>query len=104
VADVYLTQFFHSRSIVGSQTAVTNFSHCNVADAEIDGARGETNRDRAVQLWRTAQERIVNEVCAIPVYEQLQLWAFRNTLDLGYRLQASLTLAPPLLHTTRFTR
>jgi peptide/nickel transport system substrate-binding protein len=104
VADVYLTQFFHSRSIVGSQTAVTNFSHCNVADAEIDGARGETNRDRAVQLWRTAQERIVNEVCAIPVYEQLQLWAFRNTLDLGYRLQASLNLAPPLLHTTRFTR
>ena len=32
VADIYLTQFFHGRSIVGSPTAVTNFSHCRVAD------------------------------------------------------------------------
>src|SRR6056297_1079773 len=31
VADVYLTQFFHSDSIVGTETAVTNFSHCAVA-------------------------------------------------------------------------
>ena len=32
VADVYLTQFFHSRSTVKTPTAVTNFSHCAVAD------------------------------------------------------------------------
>jgi peptide/nickel transport system substrate-binding protein len=104
VADVYLSQFFHSRSIVGTPTAVTNFSHCRVADAEIDGARGEADPQRAIQLWRTAQEKIVNEVCAFPVYEQLQLWAYRTTLDLGYELKASLNLAPPVLHTTRFTR
>ena len=35
IADVYLTQFFDSASIVGTPTAVTNFSHCNVADSEI---------------------------------------------------------------------
>lgn len=104
VADVYLTQFFHSRSIVGTPTAVTNFSHCRVADAEIDAARAETNPERAVQLWRTAQEKILNELCAFPVYEQLQLWAYRDTLDLGYELKASLNLAPPVLETTRFTR
>ncbi|WP_237214119.1 ABC transporter substrate-binding protein [Falsiroseomonas oryziterrae] len=104
VADVYLTQFFHSRSIVGTPTAVTNFSHCRVADQEIDAARSETDPRRAVELWRTAQEKIVNEVCAFPVFEQLQLWAYRTTLDLGYELKASLNLAPPLLHTTRFTR
>jgi peptide/nickel transport system substrate-binding protein len=104
VADVYLTQFFHSRSIVGTPTAVTNFSHCNVADAEIDQARGETDPQRAIALWRTAQEKIIREVCAFPIYEQLQLWAYRDTLDLGYELKASLNLAPPLLETTRFTR
>jgi len=104
VADVYLTQFFHSRSIVGTPTAVTNFSHCRVADAEIDAARGETDRDRAVALWREAQDKIVREVCAVPVYEQMQLWAYRTNLDLGYELKASLNLAPPLLETTHFTR
>lgn len=87
VADVYLTQFFHSRSIVGTPTAVTNFSHCRVADAEIDAARGETDRDRAIALWREAQVKIVREVCAVPVYEQMQLWAYRTNLDLGYELE-----------------
>src|SRR5678815_3607591 len=35
VADVYLTQFFDSRSTIGTPTAVTNFSHCSLADEEI---------------------------------------------------------------------
>jgi peptide/nickel transport system substrate-binding protein len=104
VADIYLTQFFHSRSIVQTPTAVTNFSHCRVADAEIDAARNETDPARRNALWRTAQEKIVAELCGIPVYEQLQLWAYRDTLDLGYELRAALNLAPPILHTTRFTR
>jgi peptide/nickel transport system substrate-binding protein len=104
VADIYLTQFFHSRSIVGTPTAVTNFSHCRVADSEIDAARREADAARRNQLWRTAQEKIVAEVCAVPVYEQLQLWAFRDTLELGYEPRAALNLAPPVLHTTRFAR
>jgi len=104
VADIYLTQFFHSRSIVGTPTAVTNFSHCRAADAEIDAARSEVDVAKRNVLWRTAQEKIVAEVCAVPVYEQMQLWAIRGSLDLGYELQAALNLAPPILHTTRFTR
>ena len=104
VADIYLTQFFHSRSIVLTPTAVTNFSHCGVADSEIDAARGEPDTARRDALWRTAQEKIVAEVCAIPLIEQLQLWAFRDTLHLGYELRAALNLAPPILHTTHFTR
>lgn len=104
VADVYLTQFFHSRSIVKAPTAVTNFSHCAVADAEIDQARAEPNKERQVELWKTAQERIIKEVCAVPVNEMMQLWAYRDSLDLGYELKASLNLGPPVLETTRFTR
>jgi peptide/nickel transport system substrate-binding protein len=104
VADVYLTQFFDSNSIVGSPTAVTNFSHCNVADAEIRGARSATDPAKQKELWKTAQEKIIKNVCAVPVYEQLQLWAWKDTLDLGYDLKGSLNLSPPITEKTHFTK
>ena len=47
IADVYLTQFYDSASIVGTPKAVTNFSHCNVADDEIRAARVETDPGKA---------------------------------------------------------
>ncbi|MCZ8183792.1 MAG: ABC transporter substrate-binding protein [Beijerinckiaceae bacterium] len=104
IADVYLTQFFHSRSIVKTPTAVTNFSHCKVADAEIDAARTEQDKAKQVALWKTAQEKIINEVCAVPVNEMLMLWAFKDSLDLGYELKGSLNLGPPITEQTRFTK
>lgn len=104
VADVYLSQFFHSRAIVKTPTAVTNFSHCTVADAEIDAARSETDKAKQLALWKTAQEKIIKEVCAVPVNEMMQLWAYKDSLDLGYELKASLNLGPPVLETTRFTK
>ena len=73
-------------------TAVTNFSHCKVADAEIDQARSETDKAKQLALWKTAQEKIVKEVCAVPVNEMMQLWAYKDSLDLGYELKASLNL------------
>lgn len=104
IADVYLTQFFHSRSIVKTPTAVTNFSHCKVADAEIDAARSEQNKEKQLALWKTAQEKIVKEICAVPVNEMLMLWAQRDNLDLGYELKGSLNLGPPITEKTRFTK
>jgi peptide/nickel transport system substrate-binding protein len=104
VADVYLSQFFHSRAIVATPTGVTNFSHCKVADAEIDAARSEPDRAKQIALWHEAQRKIVNEVCAIPMNEQLQLWAVRDTLDLGYEIKGALNLGPQVLETSRFTR
>jgi len=94
VADVYLTQFFHSRSIVATPTAVTNFSHCSVADQEIDAARAETDTAKQKALWKEAQDKLVQQVCAVPLYEQLQVWAHRDKLNFGYKLDASLTLGP----------
>ena len=104
VADVYRSQFFHSRAIVKTPTAVTNFSHCKVADAEIDAARSETDKAKQVELWKAAQKKIIEEVCAVPVNEMMQLWAYKDSLDLGYELKASLNLGPPVLETTRFTK
>ena len=94
VADIYLTQFYHSRSIVGTPTAVTNFSHCNVADAEIDAARIETNTARQKELWAAAQRKIMEQVCVVPLFEQLQVWARSDKVKYGYTLKGSMSLGP----------
>jgi peptide/nickel transport system substrate-binding protein len=39
-----------------------------------------------------------------PVYEQLQLWAWKDNLDLGYEVQGSLNLSPPVTEKARFTK
>lgn len=102
VADVYLTQFFDSASIVGTPTAITNFSHCAVADDEIRAARVETDAERQKELWAEAQRKIAAEVCAVPIYENLQLWARRKNFDYGYELTGSLTLGPAITEASHF--
>jgi peptide/nickel transport system substrate-binding protein len=102
VADVYLTQFFDSASTVKTETAITNFSHCNVADDEIRAARVEQDPAKQKELWKAAQTKIVEAVCAVPIYENLQLWAWKDNLDLGYELKGSLNLSPPITETTHF--
>jgi peptide/nickel transport system substrate-binding protein len=94
IADVYLTQFFHSRSIVGTPTAVTNFSHCAVADAEIDAARIEPDLAKQKALWASAQKKIIENVCAIPLHEQLLGWARKSSVDYGYKFDATVHLGP----------
>ena len=69
VADVYLTQFFDSRSIVGTPTAVTNFCHCNVADAEIRAARVSSRTRRSRRRCGRPRRRRSPRRCA----------AFRST-------------------------
>jgi peptide/nickel transport system substrate-binding protein len=102
VADVYLTQFFHSRSIVKTPTAVTNFSHCDVADAEIDRARGETDKAKQLALWADAQKKIVGAICAVPMFETLLVFARHDELDYGYKLEGSMSLGPLITEATHF--
>ena len=104
VADVYLTQFFYSKSTVGLPTAITNFSHCGVADQEIEAARSEQNAEKQKALWKAAQEKILAEVCAVPLVESLVVWAWRDTLDLGYDMVGSLNLGPQITEKTHFVR
>ena len=102
VADVYLTQFFHSRSTVNTPTAVTNFSHCNAADAEIDAARTEPDEKKQIELWHIAQKKIMAQVCAVPLIETLQAWAHRDDFDYGYTLKGSLSLGPMITEASSF--
>jgi peptide/nickel transport system substrate-binding protein len=94
VADSYLTEFYHSRSIVGQPKAVTNFSHTKAADQEIDAARIEPNPQKQLELWKDAQQKLLTECAAIPVFELLQVWGRRANLDYGNTLTGSLNLGP----------
>ncbi|MGG5818027.1 ABC transporter substrate-binding protein [Falsiroseomonas sp. HW251] len=101
VADIYLTQFFHGRSIVGTPTAVTNFSHCNQADQQIDAARVSTNIEEQRRLWAEAQRILVQNVCGVPLIETLLVFARSNNVDYGYDLRGSMSLGPLITERTR---
>jgi peptide/nickel transport system substrate-binding protein len=94
IADSYLTQFYHSDSIVGTPTAVTNFSHCDVADAEITAARSEAGPAKQQALWKTAQQKILEQTFSVPVFEQLIVWARKANLDYGFDMKNSLSNGP----------
>ena len=102
IADVVLTQFFDSRSTVGTPTAVTNFSHCSAADAEIEAARSEPDPKKQLELWATAQRKVIAAVCAVPMFETLLVFAHHDSLDYGYKMEGSLSLGPVLTETTGF--
>lgn len=100
VADTYLTQFYHSDSIVKTPTAVTNFSHCDMADDQIVAARSEPNKEMQQQYWSEAQQILVDNVCSVPLFELLQVWALAPEIDLGYELDGSLSLGPVITEKT----
>lgn len=103
VASNYFHEFYHSASTVGTPTAVTNFSHCDVADAEIDAADAEVDVEKKIELWRTAQQKIMDELCVVPLFEQKLIWARRNNIDWGYDLVGSLSYGPLITEQTTIT-
>ena len=102
IAGIYLTQFFHSRSIVGTPGAVTNFSHCAGADRDIDAAAVEPDPERQKQYWKAAQQTLMAEVCGIPLIEVPRVWVRRATLEYGHKLLGSLSNGPQIDETTHF--
>ncbi|HSB04243.1 MAG TPA: polyamine ABC transporter substrate-binding protein, partial [Thermodesulfobacteriota bacterium] len=89
------------KSIIGTPTAVTNFSHTKNVDQEIDAARSESNPKKQLELWKIAQQKIMTECTAIPVFELKQVWARKANLDYGHLLTGSLNLGPVISETTR---
>jgi peptide/nickel transport system substrate-binding protein len=100
IADTYLSEFFHSRATVGAPTAASNFSHCAVADAEIVGARTAPDAEAQKALWKEAQQKIMADVCAVPLFELRQVWVHSDRLDYGYKLEGAMNLAPPIIETS----
>jgi len=84
----YLTQFYHSDSIVGKKTAVINFSHYGEAlpgvDKYIDGARFELDVNKQIQMWEAAQRQIKADCVSIPLFTRKYAMAKSKTFDQGF--------------------
>ena len=88
-------------AIVGKPTAITNFSHCAVADAPINAARIETDPQKQLADWSEAQRLIHQELCAVPLFNLRQVWLRSDRLDYGYELDGAMNLAPPITELTQ---
>ena len=104
-ADVYLTRFFHSDSIV--RTGVkpdTNFSHYNRIDNLIEAARLETNLDKQIELWKHAQIKILEDMAAYPLHYLNLVYVRKAYVDFGHELVSSMALYPQITEKTRIVK
>jgi len=104
-ADVYLTRFFHSDSIVVTGAKPdTNFSHYDQIDDLIEAARVETDPDKQVDLWKQAQIKILEDMVAYPLHYQQQVYARTEAVDYGHELISVLALYPGITENTRIVK
>jgi peptide/nickel transport system substrate-binding protein len=99
-ADPMLTQFYYSKSIVGTPTAITNFSHYNKIDDLIEKARVETDIKKQKELWVEAQKKIIGDAVAFPLCITKFVFARKINVDLGYEMRSTLTLVTTIKETT----
>ena len=103
-ADVYFTQFFFSESIVVSGAKpVTNFSHYDQIDDLIVQARAETDPARQDALWKEANVKLLQDMVAMPLHFQNQVYARTQAVDYGHELVSSLALYPQITELTTIT-
>jgi peptide/nickel transport system substrate-binding protein len=104
-ADVYLTNFFHSDSIVvEGASPITNFSHYSGVDDLIEQARAETDPAAQEELWKQANIQIQKDLAAIPLYMQSLVYARMPGVDYGHDLVSSLALYPQITELTTVER
>jgi peptide/nickel transport system substrate-binding protein len=104
-ADVYLTNFFHSDSIVvDGESPITNFSHYAEIDDLIEQARAETDPAAQEELWKQANIQILEDMAAMPLHFQNQVYARAQGVDYGHELISSLALYPQITELTTVER
>jgi peptide/nickel transport system substrate-binding protein len=104
-ADVYLTNFFHSDSIVvDGESPITNFSHYAEIDDLIEQARAETDPAAQEELWKQANIQILEDMAAFPLHYQNQVYARTPAVDYGHELISSLALYPQITELTTVER
>ncbi|MBW2148111.1 MAG: polyamine ABC transporter substrate-binding protein [Deltaproteobacteria bacterium] len=104
VADQMLSQFFHSSSIVMTKTAITNFSHYTKIDDLLDKARVEMDTKKQVALWKKAQQMILEDAVAYPLFVSKFVFARKPWVDYGYDLKSSLSLSPQFYENSEVTK
>jgi peptide/nickel transport system substrate-binding protein len=99
-ANPVLTEFYHSKSIVGTPAAITNFSHYNKIDDWIEKARVEIDPKKQKAFWAEAQKKIVEDAVAFPLCITKFVFARKAYVDLGYEMRSTLTLVTPIKEAT----
>jgi len=101
-ADVFLTRFFHSDSIVveGAKPD-TNFSHYYQIDYAIEQARQATSASEQVAWWKEAQYHILEDVSAIPLFIKQFTFAHKSYVDYGYDFESNFNQFPPIREGTK---
>lgn len=103
-ADVFLTRFFHSHSIVVSgQSPDTNFSHYDQIDRLIEAARLVRKPVDQVHLWKQAQIKILEDAAAYPLHYVNLVYARGKHVDYGHPLKAAMALYPQFTEKTRIS-
>lgn len=104
-ADVFLTRFFHSDSIlVTGPRPDTNFSHYAGIDPLIEKARLEIDPKKQVFLWQQAQIKILSDAAAYPVMYAKMNTPRREYVDYGHPVISCMALYPQFTETTRFVK
>jgi len=101
-ADAFLTQFFHSDSIlITGKKPSTNFSHYSSIDKLIENARFEINPKKQILLWEYAQIKILSDKVAYPVMYAIMSTPRRDYVDYGHSLKTSMALYPQFTEKTK---
>ena len=104
-ADVYLTRFYHSDSIVMTGVAPdTNFSHYDQIDDLIEAARVELDPDKQIDMWKEAQIKTLEDMVSYPLQYQNQVTARHDYVDFGHELKSVLALYAQFTEDTRIVK
>lgn len=101
-ADVYLTRFFHSNSIVlTGRSPDTNFAHYAAIDKLIEAARATRDPKAQVRFWKQAQIKLLGDMVVYPLHYVNLVYARRTDIDYGHELKSTVALYPQFTERTR---
>jgi peptide/nickel transport system substrate-binding protein len=101
-ADIFLTRFFHSHSIVVTgESPDTNFSHYDQIDPLIETARIARNPTDQVRFWKQAQIKLLDDAVAYPLHYVNLVYARQSNVEYGHELKATMALYPQFNEKTR---
>ncbi len=104
-ADVFLTRFYHSDSIVVTGAKPdTNFSHYTGIDNLIEPARGQVDTEMQIALWKEAQRKLAEDLVSYPLIMLKFIFARSEKVDWGYELKSTVALYTQVTEKTRILK
>lgn len=107
VSDTCFTQLYHSKAIVGTPTAITNFSHYGAVDADGDGkiyninaliveARGEVDPKKQKELSYNIQLKLMQDIPAMGLHELAKFLCRYTYFDPDVTMKSTMSSTYPL--------